>query len=147
MKRTTLLGIVGLLLFMGNAALASSPQSEAVHKQEQALTSASGESAQALKAKEKQKEVTDVPPPPPLSPIDAYVRKVTGPSGKALAKFDMSKVLPPEPPHGEPAEIEACKARLQARYKECLAEAEAYDFNGEKKCAAFKQWFKGRCVL
>ncbi|MCE2951273.1 MAG: hypothetical protein ACK5TR_04815 [Alphaproteobacteria bacterium] len=147
MKRRSLLGIVGSFLFMGSTALASSPQSDTLHKKEEALTSASGESAQALKAKEKQKEVTHVPPPPPLSPIDAYARKVTGPSGKALAKFDMSKILPPEPAHQEPAEIEACKERLQARYKECLAEAKTYDFNGEKKCAAFKQWFKGRCVL
>jgi hypothetical protein len=136
MKRRSLLGIVGSFLFMGSTALASSPQSDTLHKKEEALTSASGESAQALKAKEKQKEVTHVPPPPPLSP-----------SGKALAKFDMSKILPPEPAHQEPAEIEACKERLQARYKECLAEAKTYDFNGEKKCAAFKQWFKGRCVL
>lgn len=81
--------------------------------------------------------------PAARSPVESYARKVnSGNMKKHLSGVGVSqeKTLPP------PSESsDDCKARVAARYQECLETAKENNPASKRRCDIFRQWFRDRC--
>ncbi|MCA0370105.1 MAG: hypothetical protein LCH26_03270 [Proteobacteria bacterium] len=87
-------------------------------------------------------EVSKPKGPPPMSPIEAYGRKLRPGSLKRPLAGTGPDNQDREPPVKE--DPQDCKERIQHRYEECLRQAKDDDAK-IATCEKFRVWFKGRC--
>lgn len=79
----------------------------------------------------------------PRSPIESYSRQVSsGSRRKHLSGMDVRQEKAPLP---QTENSDVCKARVAARYQECLRSVQGTDPASKRRCDVFKSWFRDRC--